>query len=289
MKNPPFNYHRPATLTEALELLAEHGEDGKVLAGGQSLLPVMALRLGRPEHVIDIGAIEELTTIFAASGVSIGAMVRHAEAEKSADVARLAPLVSAALPYVGHRAIRSRGTIGGSIAHADPAAELPAVCLATGATMQIRSTSGSRQVAAASFFDGYFTTALEPDELLTSVYFPEVKPETGSAVVEISRRHSDYAMAGLACQITAPGGVISSAALSFFGVSSKPVRLAEAEAELVGKPPGGHAFAAAAAVVRETLDTFDDIHATAQYRRHIAGVLTARGLTKAMTTIEVAA
>lgn len=285
MKNPPFNYHRPATLTEALELLAEHGENGKVLAGGQSLLPVMALRLGRPEHIIDIGTIDELATIHASEGVLIGAMVRHAEAEKSPDVARLAPLVAAALPHVGHTAIRTRGTVVGSIAHADAAAEMPAVCLATRATLQIRSASSSRQVAAGNFFDGYFTTALEPDELVTSVYFPAITPDTGTSVVEISRRHSDYAMAGLACQIEAPDGIISSAALAFFGVSSTPVRVASAEAALIGKPPGSNAFGEAAKVVTEALETFGDVHATAEYRRHIAGVLTKRGLAEATSTI----
>lgn len=283
MKNPPFNYHRPATLDEALALLDEHSDDAKILAGGQSLLPVMALRLGRPEHVIDIGAIDELATIHVTNGVTIGAMVRHAEAEKSPDVATTAPLVTAALPHVGHRAIRNRGTVVGSIAHADAAAEMPAVCLATGATMHIASTAGQRSVAASDFFDGFFTTVLEPNELLVAVHFPAVTATTGSSVVEISRRHGDYAMVGLACQVDIVDNLIATAALSFFGVSSKPERAGHAEASLIGKPPGEEAFAEAARIVAESMEPNSDIHATAAYRRHLAGVVTKRGLTEAVT------
>jgi len=290
VKNPPFNYHRPASLAEALGLLAEHGDDAKVLAGGQSLLPVMALRLGRPEHVVDIGAIDELKQIRVADGgVTLGAMVRHAEAEKSADVAAHAPMVAAALPHVGHRAIRNRGTVVGSIAHADAAAELPAVCLATGAKMHIASTGGTREVAAADFFQGHFTTAVEGDELLTGVHFPSPSATTGSTVVEISRRHGDYAMCGLACSIDIPDGAIANAALSFFSVSSTAVRVAEAEAALVGSAPTEATFAEAASIVSKTLTPDGDIHATAAYRRHIAGVLTRKGLAEAAAKIGVPA
>ena len=158
VKHPPFNYHRPTTVDEALRLLDEHGAEAKILAGGQSLLPVMALRLGRPDHVIDIGGIDELGQITAGStgGVRIGAMVRHAQAENSPEVGATAPLVTAALPHVGHRAIRSRGTVVGSIVHADAAAEMPAVCLAGAATLHVASTQGERTVAAADFFEGFF-------------------------------------------------------------------------------------------------------------------------------------
>lgn len=248
----------------------------------------MALRLGRPEHIVDIGTIDDLKPIsVTATGVTIGAMVRHVEAETSAVVAEHAPLVAAAMPHVGHRAIRSRGTVVGSIAHADAAAEMPAVCLATDATMHVASSTGVREVAAADFFDGFFTTILEPHELLTAVHFPSVRPTMGSSLVEISRRHGDYAMVGLACQVDAPAGVIASAALSFFGVSSKPERVAAAEEALVGRAPTPEAFAAAAAIVTEALDPSSDIHATAQYRRHIAGVLTKRGLAEATSRVGV--
>jgi len=287
MKNPPFNYHRPATVEEALALLATHGDDAKVLAGGQSLLPVMALRLGRPEHVIDIGAIASLKHITAGDGVTLGAMVRHAQAEKSPEVAQHAPLVAAALPYVGHRAIRNRGTVVGSIAHADAVAELPAVCLAVGATMRVASTEGTREIPAADFFDGHFTTTAGSHELVTEVHFPAWSTSAGGAVVEISRRQGDYAMCGLACMIDAPGGTIDSAALAFFSVASTPVRVAEAEAALIGKAPSEEAFVEAASIVKNTLTPDGDIHATAPYRKHIAGVLTRRGLAEAAAQIGV--
>lgn len=289
MKNPPFNYHRPATLDEALALLAEHGDEAKILAGGQSLLPVMALRLGRPEHVIDIGAIPGLDSITVVNGVSIGALVRHAQAEKSPEVAEHAPVVAAAMPHVGHRAIRNRGTVVGSIAHADAAAEMPAVCLALDSRMTISSSDGVRSVQAADFFQGYFTTAIEPHEMLTSVAFPQWAPTAGGTVVEVSRRHGDYAMVGLACVVDAPQGVIATAALAFFGVASTAIRIPEAEAVLIGNPPSAEAFAAAAAAVSSAIEPETDIHATAAYRRHIAGVLTRKGLAQATSTIGVPA
>jgi len=289
VKNPTFNYHRPSTLAEALALLAEHGDEAKILAGGQSLLPVMALRLGQPEHVVDIGTIDELKQITVGDGVTIGAMVRHAEAEKSPEVAQQAPMVAAALPHVGHRAIRNRGTVVGSIAHADGAAELPAVCLATDAVMHIASASEARQVRAADFFQGFFTTALDPTEILTAVQFPQAPPISGAAVVEVSRRHGDYAMCGLACSLDVDSGTIQSAALAFFGVSSTPVRVAEAEAGLVGAAPTAETFDAPANTVMASLSPDGDIHATAAYRRHIAGVLTRKGLAEATARIGVPA
>ncbi|MBT5137805.1 MAG: xanthine dehydrogenase family protein subunit M [Acidimicrobiaceae bacterium] len=290
MKNPPFEYHCPGSLNEAVTLLAELGDDAKILAGGQSLLPVMALRLGTPPHIIDIGGLTELADITVGSdGVTIGATVRHRAAETSDDIARHAPLVAAALPHVGHRAIRTRGTILGSIAHADPAAEMPAVCLATGATMVARSVDGEREIAAADFFEGYLTTVLHDNEILTHVRFPAWPATAGAAVVEISRRHGDYALVGLACKVDVTEGEITSAALSFLGVSGTPVRVTKAEQSLVGKPPGDTVFATAADIVTATLKPGGDIHATANYRRHIAGVLTRRGLAEAAARIGVPA
>lgn len=283
MKNPSFNYHRPSSLDEALAVLAEHGDEAKVLAGGQSLLPVMALRLGRPEHIVDINRVPGLDAITtSAAGVSIGALVRHATAERSPDLAAAAPLVHAAMPYIGHRAIRSQGTVCGSIAHADPAAEMPAVCLATGATMVATSASGVREIPAAEFGEGYLTTSLDPTEILTEVRFPTWPTTASGAVVEVARRHGDYALVGLACMIDAPGGTISSAALSFFGVDNKPVRIAEAEAALVGASlTDSAAIASAAEIVSRTIEPGADVHATSNYRRHLAGVLTRKGLTQA--------
>jgi len=291
VKNPPFTYHRPDTLDQALALLAEHGDEAKVLAGGQSLLPVMALRLGRPEHVVDINRIAGLDTISASGdGVSIGALVRHATAERSTELATSAPLVHAAMPYIGHRAIRSQGTVCGSIAHADPAAEMPAVCLATGATMVAVSATGQREIAAADFGQGYLTTALRADEILSEVRFPVWSPSMSGSVVEVARRHGDYALVGLACMIDAPGGTISDAALSFFGVGNTPVRVAAAEQALVGKSVGdADAFAAAAELVTANIEPSADVHATSNYRKHLAGVLTQKGLAEAVATAGVPA
>lgn len=291
MKNPPFTYHRPDSLAAALTLLAEHGDDAKILAGGQSLLPVMALRLGRPEHVVDINRIPDLDAITVSpDGVSIGALVRHAAAERSPELASHAPLVHQAMPYVGHRAIRSQGTVCGSIAHADPAAEMPAVCLATDATMVAQSVDGIREIPAADFGEGYLTTALRPTEILTEIRFPAWSASAGGAVVEIARRHGDYALVGLACAVDAPAGTISTAALSFFGVDNKPVRVAEAEAALAGAAiTDTTAFAAAAEIVSATINPGADVHATSNYRRHLAGVLTRKGLSQATSRIGVSA
>lgn len=291
MKNPPFIYHRPETLDEALALLDEHGDEAKVLAGGQSLLPVMALRLGRPEHVVDINRLPGLDAISVTeAGVSIGALVRHATAERSTELATAAPLAHAAMPYIGHRAIRSQGTVCGSIAHADPAAEMPAVCLATGATLVARSSTGQREIAAADFGQGYLTTALEPTEILTEVRFPSWSATAGGSVIEVARRHGDYALVGLACLVDAPGGTIASAALSFFGVANTPLRVEAAEQSLVGKSvDDAGAFAAAADLVKANIEPSADVHATTNYRRHLAGVLTKKGLAEATGKIGVPA
>ena len=291
MKNPPFTYHRPESLDEALALLAEYGDEAKILAGGQSLLPVMALRLGRPEHLVDINRLPGLDTIAVSdAGVAIGALVRHVAAERSVELQTGAPLIHAAMPHVGHRAIRSQGTVCGSIAHADPAAEMPAVCLAAGATMVATSAEGTREIAAADFGEGYLTTALRPTEILTEVRFPAWSPTASGTVVEVGRRHGDYALVGLACMVDAPGGTIQSAALSFFGVDNTPVRIAEAEDFLVGKSiDDADAFAAAGDRVTATIEPAADVHATTNYRKHLAGVLTRRGLAEAASKIGAAA
>jgi len=287
VKNPPFTYHRPESIDEALALLSEYGYEAKVLAGGQSLLPVMALRLGRPEHVIDINRIPGLDTISAGpAGTSIGALVRHATAERSADLASAAPMVHAAMPLIGHRAIRSQGTVCGSIAHADPAAEMPAVCLATGAVLVASSVAGVREIPADEFGQGYLTTALEPTEILTEVRFPAWSPTAGGTVIEVARRHGDYALVGLACMIDAPGGIVDSAALAFFGVDTRAIRIAQAEAALVGTAVGDiDAASAAADIVSQAIEPMSDVHGSSNYRRHLAGVLTRRGIADAASKI----
>jgi aerobic carbon-monoxide dehydrogenase medium subunit len=285
VKIPRFDYHRPESLDEVLVLLAEHGEEAKVLAGGQSLLPMMALRLAAPAHLVDIGRVRGFETVSLgdAAEVTLGALVRQVTAERSPDIARCAPLIHDAAPHIAHRAIRTVGTVCGSIAHADPAAEMPAVALAAGATMVAKSTNGTREIAADDFFLGYLHTALRADELLAAVRFP-VWPATAThAVVEVSRRHGDYALVGLACRVEIDGGVITDAALAFFGVGTTPVRVAEAERVLAGQQLSDDLFAEAANVVSVSLSPGADIHASTGYRRRLAGVLTRRALTRATT------
>ncbi len=290
MKMPVFAYHRPESVSEAVQLLDQLGPEAKVLAGGQSMLPLMALRLSRPEHLVDIGRIAELDQIRPHDGgVAIGALVRHGEAELSDLVARSAPMVAAALPHVGHKAIRNRGTVCGSLAHSDPAAEMPAVTLALDAEFVAQSVNGQRIIAATDFFHGYLTTALAANELLTEVRFPAWPDGAGASVVELSRRHGDYALVGLAAMLRIDDGVIAAAALSFFSVSSVPVRVGEAEASLIGQSPTPEAFEEASRVVSAQLDPPDDNHASAAYRSHTAGVLTQRALTEAAHNTKVRA
>lgn len=283
MKPAPFTYHRPETLDEALALLADHGDDAKILAGGQSLVPLMALRMGRPEHVVDIGGIDGLDRIEVTDGgaVTIGAMVRHETALTSAEIAERAPLIAETMPYVAHRAIRSQGTVVGSIAHADPAAEMPAVALATGATIIARSAAGEREIDAADFFQGYLDTALRADEILLGVRFPAWSPTAVGATVEVARRHGDYALVGLVATLDVSDGQITDSALAFFGAASTAIRVSAAEQALVGGPPTPERFAAAADIVSAELEPPADIHATTAYRKHLAGVLTRRALTRA--------
>ncbi len=291
VKNPAFIYHRPVGLDETLSLLADVGHDAKILAGGQSLLPTMALRLGPPEQLIDISRVPGLDgiSVSATGEVTVGALVRHATVEHSADVGRYAPLVAETMPYIGHRAIRNRGTLVGSIAHADPAAELPAVCLALNATLRAVSTDGTRDIPAAEFFEGYLQTALKPNELLQQVTFPAWPSTSGGALVEVSRRHGDYALVGLACALDVRDGVVASASLAFFSVGSTAQRVSEAEAHLVGSEPSAELFARAAEVVSEALNPAPDVHGTTAYRKHLAGVLTERGLSQATAAIGVPA
>ena len=227
MKLPPFAYETPATVADAIGLLAEHEDEASVLAGGQSLIPLLALRLARPELLIDINGIEELSGITAADGqVRIGATTREYMAEESPVVADALPLLTAALPMIGHEAIRSRGTIGGSLAHADPAAELPAVARALDAQFVVQGPAGERVIPAQEWFEGYLMTARHPDELLTEVRFPAAAPGTGVSFDEVARRHGDFAIVGLATSLVLSAGVISDARLAFTGVSDVPLRAA---------------------------------------------------------------
>jgi aerobic carbon-monoxide dehydrogenase medium subunit len=282
MKLPPVEYEAPTTVAEAVDLLAEYGDEASVLAGGQSLIPLLALRLARPTVLIDINGIDELSGVSAMDGwVAIGAMTREYVAEESDTVADAVPLLTAALPLIGHEAIRSRGTIGGSLAHADPAAELPAVARALDAELVVRGPSGERVVAAAEWFEGYLTTSRRPDELLTQVRFPAAGPGTGISFGEVARRHGDFAIVGLAASLTLSEGVISDARLAFAGLSDVPVRAAAAEDLLVGEMPSAELFEEAGRRATDDIDPPGDLHGSPDYRKKVAAALVRRGLREA--------
>jgi aerobic carbon-monoxide dehydrogenase medium subunit len=291
VKPPPFDYSSPDTLEEALSILAEVGDDARPLAGGQSLIPLLSLRLARPSHLIDLAGISQLTSIEADDGtLTIGSMVRERQAEADGGVHRVAPLLADALPFIGHPAIRSRGTIGGSLSHADPAAELPAVARILDATLVAQSRDrGSRSITAADFFTGFFSTALEPDEILTAVQIPASGPNTGWAIDEVARRHGDFAMVGVAAMVRLDRGQIAEARIALTGVSDTPLRADEAERMLAGADPSDETFADAAEKAAAGLSPAGDLHGTADYRRHLARVLIRRTLQKAAEKAKVAA
>jgi carbon-monoxide dehydrogenase medium subunit len=279
MKLPDFSYEAPATVAEATALLAEHQDEASLLAGGQSLIPLLALRLARPAVLVDINGLDQLSGVSVTDGqVTIGAMTREYMAEESETVAAILPLLASALPLIGHEAIRSRGTVGGSMAHADPAAELPAVARALDAEFVVRSQSGERVIPAADWFQGYLTTARRPDEILVEVRFPVAEPGTGVAFLEIARRHGDFAMVGLATSLTMTDSTITDARLAFSGVADIPVRAAAAESVLVGQQPSAELFAEAARLAAAPLDPPADLHGSSDYRKKVAVALVRRGL-----------
>jgi len=276
MKAPRFKYHDPTTVEEALDLLARYGDDAKVLAGGQSLLPALNFRLARPGHLIDANRIAELDGLAARDGgLTLGALVRQRTLERSALVQAQAPLIARAMPFVGHPQIRNRGTLGGSLAHADPAAELPAVMVALDARLTLRRAGSERTVAAEDFFVSYLTTVLEPDELLTRIDLPPWPARTGSSLQEVAMRMGDFALGGVATTLTLGiDGRIARARIVCFGVDERPLRVAEAEVSLEGATPGEAAFAEAGRIVSVRLAPPDDVHASGAYRKRLAGVLT---------------
>jgi aerobic carbon-monoxide dehydrogenase medium subunit len=279
MKLPQVGYAAPKTVSEAVELLAEHQDDASVLAGGQSLIPLLALRLAHPAVLIDINGIDELSGVSVTDGwVAIGAMTREYVAEESQTVADAVPLLAAALPLIGHEAIRNRGTIGGSLAHADPAAELPAVARALDAELVVRGPSGERVIPAAEWFDGYLATSRGPDELLVEVRFPAAGRGTGTSFQEVARRHGDFAIVGLAASLTLSEGAISDARLALAGVSDVPVRAVDAEDLLAGQAPSAELFDEAARRATDDLDPPADLHGSSDYRKKVAAALVRRGL-----------
>jgi len=291
MKPAPFLYHAPASLERAFALLDEYGDDAKPLAGGQSLVPAMNFRLAQPAVLVDLNRLDRLAGIerTAAGGLRIGAMTRQRALERDPRVARVAPLLAQALPHIAHPQIRNRGTLGGSLAHADPASELPAVMLVLAARLRLGGSRGERWLPAEEFFLGLFTTALAPGELLLDIEIPAAAPGSGWAFEEAARRHGDYALAGVAAGARLDAdGRCREATVVLFGVGEGPVPVPGAAAAVAGHPPSAQRIAEAAEVVRSSIDPPGDIHASPAYRRRLAAVLTRRALTRAIAAAEIA-
>jgi CO/xanthine dehydrogenase FAD-binding subunit len=283
MKPAQFEYDDPRTVEEALDLLAHHGDECKVLAGGQSLVPLMNFRLARPARLIDINGIDSLSYIKRDSGrLAIGAMTRHAQVEHSQEVAKRWPLITEAIGWVGHSQIRNRGTIGGSIAHADPAAELPAVFAALDAVFQLRSKRGHRTLGWDQFFVSEFTTALAPDELVTAVEVPAQDPAAGTAFVEYARRHGDFALGGAAVTVNLDrDGRCEKVTIALLSAGPAPIRAERAEQLLRGTKLDESSIRAASAEAVRGLHPTSDLHGSAEYRIGLLRTMTERALTTA--------
>jgi len=284
VKPATFEYHAPTTVAEVVTTLAELGDEAKLLAGGQSLVPMLNLRLARFEHLVDIGRVPELRGIERTNGhVTIGAATRDAVIEHHATIAADAPLLAAATPYIGHFQIRNRGTIGGSLAHADPAAEYPAVAVALDATLRVASARGTRAVAAADFFTGVWSTALEPDELLTAVELPVWTRRTGVGVAEFARRHGDFAIAGAVAAVELADDRVARAAIAVFGAADVPVRASAAEHALAGQPVGTvEGVELGEVAFADVDDVVDDPQVPAAYRRRVGVAMVAEAWQRAV-------
>ena len=279
MKAPPFAYIRPGSLSEALELLEAHGEGAKLLAGGQSLLAGLNLRLSSPEILVDITRIPELAGIRKAGDqVHIGALTTHAEIERSPEIARHLPLLTQAAPHIAHVAIRNAGTLGGSIAMADPSAEWPACCVALDAEFVVMARTGSRRVKARNFFKGVYSTDLRPNEILTSVEFPVSGAMHRSAFMELARRRGDYAIVGIAAMARHASGTLSDVRLAYLGAGDTPILARGAMAAVEGRRPSGEVAAAAATALSGELKPAGDMYSNAATKLHLARVLTGRAL-----------
>jgi aerobic carbon-monoxide dehydrogenase medium subunit len=283
VKPSAFTYHRPDTVAEAIDMLDRMQDESKVLAGGQSLVPLMNFRLSVPENLIDINGVAELTGASrSGDALRLGALTRHRELERSPEIRAAAPMLAMAAPYIGHPQIRSMGTLGGSLAHADPAAELPTVILAVDATIIARSVRGERRIPAAEFFSSHFTTTIEPDELVVAVEVPAAPPRTGQAFTEVAARHGDFALAGAAAVVTVDeDGAITEVRIVCTAVAPTPVRVPAAEKLLRGARPGPELLAEIESAVEETLDPTPELKASARYKRHTAAVLAGRAVARA--------
>jgi len=282
VKPAPFEMHLPTSVSEVVALLDEHGDAAKPIAGGQSLVPMMSLRLAAFEHLIDLNGVSELNQVSVhGDSLRIGAMVRQSTAEHDPQVVKSAPLVAKAIPHIGHFQIRNRGTVGGSIAHADPSSELPAVALALDATIEAVGPNGSREIAAKDFFVSTWETSLVDGEILTGVRFPIWSGKCGFVVEEVARRHGDFALVGVAAAVQVDGSKVTKAAIALFGVGGTPVRASEAEQALIA----GGATAdldAVGKLAAKNLAPSDDVHASGDYRKSVAATIVARAIAKAL-------
>ncbi|WP_341892034.1 xanthine dehydrogenase family protein subunit M [Variovorax sp. YR752] len=279
MKSPAFDYIRAESPQHAFELLAMHGDDARVIAGGQTLLATLNMRLSQPALLVDIAGFEAWRGIAVDAGVlRIGALTRHSEVEASPLVARHAPLLAQAAPHIGHRAIRNLGTFGGALAYADPAAEWPACVVALGGTLVIAGAKGDRRVAAGDFFQGLYTTALQPGELLKACEIPLIGAGERQVFSELSRRHGDYAVAGLAARAKVSGRSLSDVRLVFLSLGDRPIRAAKAEAALQGGLVDDARLAAADAALRAELDPFEDLTHSAAAKKQLAATLMRRAV-----------
>lgn len=284
MKPPPFKYLAPDSLEQALELMAQYGKEAKLLAGGQSLIPAMNFRVAQPAVLVDLNRITALDYIQTQGdgSLAVGAMTRQRELEFDPQIAARVPLLHECMPHVAHPQIRNRGTLGGSLAHADPAAELPVVALASSARMRAQSSQGERWVEADQFFQGMFTTALQPGEILVEVVFPPAQAGTGWSFLEASRRRGDYAMMGVAAGLNLDAeGICIEARLVYMNAGDGPIAARQAAAGLAGQPAGPEAFEQAAAAAQQEIDPLGNVHASVAYQRHLATVLTRRALAAA--------
>jgi CO/xanthine dehydrogenase FAD-binding subunit len=291
MKPPAFDYAAPTTLAEAIALLVQHEGDAKVLSGGQSLVPLLNMRLARPAVLVDLARIPDLDYVRSeGAGFAIGAMTRQRTVELSPLVQAQHPMLHAGMLLIAHPQNRNQGTVGGSLAHADPAAELPALALALEAGFHATGPQGERRIAASDFFLTYLTTALDSREILTAVRFPTLPARTGWSIVEVARRHGDFALAGVVAVVTLePDGRCASVRLVLFGVGSTPIRAQSAEQLLVGQPAESAVFARAGAqAAAELEEPLSDVHATATYRRDLTRVLTGRALAEATSRARAA-
>jgi CO/xanthine dehydrogenase FAD-binding subunit len=279
MKPAPFKYVRASSLDHALSVKAENGEEARFLAGGQSLIPSMNFRLARPAVLIDINGLAELASIDLEREIRLGALTRYAALERNGGFLKACPLFADALPHIAHPQIRNRGTIGGNLSHADPASELPAIALAMQARMKVKSVRGERELDANEFFVGILTTDIASDEMLAEIVFPPLPRATGTCFMEVARRRGDFALAGVAVIVSLGGeGYCTGVRVALCGIGDTPVDASAAAMSLIGQRCTDQAIEAVAAEVRNAITPPGNVHASADYQRHVAGVLTRRAI-----------